>query len=68
MNKYMHLLNGSPAYFDGSMIGYACNGAKLSDILVDKLGDIHTHRGISNTFRRKRGWEPQKYSYWRVRV
>lgn len=67
--KYMHLIDGKPAYFDGDQLVYAGHGVRLDELLVDSLHEIRQQRGASQRFRYKlKDYDDQGYSYLRVRV
>lgn len=70
MNKYIHLLDGKPAFFDGEQLCFADNRRHLNELLVDSLRTIRKHWYLSNEFRRSLGYlsERTRYSYLRVKV
>lgn len=67
MNKYMHMIDGEPAFFDGNMICYAKNGLRLDKLLCDSLEQIRSEQQASIAYRKKRGCPFMHYGYLRVR-
>lgn len=64
--KYMHLLNGEPAYFDGEMICFARHGVPAARLIVDSLDEIRAQQRASREYREAMDFDIHEYSYLRV--
>lgn len=71
-NRYMHLLDGKPAYFIAEygvqMIFHALNGVPADALLVPDLKTIRAQQAKAIEYRDKRGLHPQDYSYLRIKT
>lgn len=67
-NKYMHLLEGHPAFFDGDQICFAGRGCLLSSMLRDSLTQIRKEQKLSDAFRKEHGWRDFKTGYGHLRI
>lgn len=56
--KYMHLINGVPAFFEGQ-ITYAGKYIKES-MMVDTLAEIKAQQMVSREYRKDKGWDDAK--------
>lgn len=70
MNKYIHLIDGRPAYYlPGQQVYFAGHGVKIHQFLVDDLPTIRKQQMLSRRFRRDRGFEHHmEYGYLRIKV
>lgn len=69
MNKYMHLIDSRPAFYDGEQICFANDGTTTSELFVDSLKRIRKEKRMTIDFRTKCGFELiDDYSYLRVKV
>lgn len=68
MNKYMHLIEGKPAKFDGEMISFVCDGVRLDELLVDSLAQIRREQRASREYRERLAMCWMDYDYLRVKV
>lgn len=67
-NKYMHTIGGCPAFWDENQICYACQGVKMSVLLIDSLRAIRNQQMLSQHYRRKNEfYERVDYGYLRVK-
>ena len=66
--KYIHLINGEPAIFDGEQICFARHGMPLALMLRDSLDEIRENQKASYRYRVQNGFtlEGFEYSYLRV--
>lgn len=67
-SRYMHLLDGHPACFDGDMICYARSGMKLDELFLDSLDAIRKQQLASAEYRRFHGLNLLHHTYEYLRV
>lgn len=70
MAKYMHTINGRPAFFAGEQICFLCSGETLSSVLRDSLKQIRDDQNRTVWYRRdvlKCGVEEKEYGYLRFK-
>lgn len=68
MNKYMHTIDGKPAFFHGGQICFVRQGVAMSELLVPTLRQIRREQQAAIAYRREKGWRVFGYDYIRVRV
>lgn len=51
MSKYMHTIDGKPAYYDGEQIVYCGNGTPVSVLFADSLTEIRRDQQRSAIYR-----------------
>jgi len=68
--KYMHLINGFPAYFGNAGINncqiFYADGKEVA--LADSVKQIRREQRISIAFRKRQGWDCPNYSHLKVIV
>lgn len=67
-NKYMHLMNGEPAYyFKTGRLFFARSGISASDLLVDSLKKLRGQQARDAALCESLGIR-RKYDYLRIKV
>jgi hypothetical protein len=60
--KYMHTLDGRPAYYNpGEQIYFAMRGKCQAVRLVDTLKEIHRQQKLSTAWRKQKQQDPSKW-------
>ena len=71
MNRYMHLLDGKPAYFDGEQLVYASrfdSYMTAERLFVNDLRTIRRQQQQTMEYRSSLRWEPTgMYDYLRIK-
>lgn len=69
-NKYMHLINGKPGYFDGFQVCFSGDGLSFCGMFRGSLRHIKREQALSIQNRKKAGFDynSNDYSYLRIRM
>ena len=67
INKYMHLLNGRPAFYDGQQVCFTGSQIKFSE-LADSSGQIHKEYRLSENWRIDNKLTPYEWEHSFLRI
>lgn len=70
MNRYMHTINGKPAFFYGDHIYQAVDGMTMEELTVPKLSVIRSQQTRTASYRRKNNLSGHRcvYGYLRIKM
>lgn len=68
-NRYLHLIDRTPAYFNGEQLLYAHDGITMDKLLVKDMRTVRRQQQAAVRFRRSLNWPLLGYySCMRIRV
>ena len=67
MNKYMHLLEGRPAYYDGDQVCFAVGTIKVTE-LCSSLEELKEQYRLSENWRIDKNLTPYDYIHSWIKI
>lgn len=67
MTKYMHLLNGRPAVYDGNQVCFAGQQIATKD-MADSWKQVKEEYRLSENWRIEQGMEPYEWQHTYIRI